>query len=76
MQTLEQCLKKLVLEGKITVETAIGKGLDPTQLGGSHSVAPPTLRVNAAPASPFSAPKSAHDDLDDLTPLNGFAFKP
>ncbi len=76
MQTLGQCLKKLVLEGKITAETAIGKGLDPTQLGGSHSVAPPTLRVNAAPSpSPFSAPKSAQDDLDDLTPLGGFAFK-
>jgi len=64
MQTLGQSLQKLIAEGKITQETAIGKGLDPASAG--------TLRISAPaeqpPCSAFAASKPL-DDLDDLSPL-------
>jgi twitching motility protein PilT len=72
MQTLGQCLQKLLAEGKITPETAISKGLDPALIGSVRVAAISTGHnsVYAAPAPP-STTKQARplDDLDDLSPL-------
>lgn len=87
MQTLSQALQELVINGKITPESAVAKGLDPAVLS-SLRLATPT-RINAEPpppvASPFSSPsplsaappsQSNDDELGDLKPLSTpFSFR-
>ena len=82
MQTLGQSLQKLVLEGLVTPEAAIAKGLDPSILSTLRLGAPTLMTsVASALASPAPAtaapPKSMEDvDLADLKPLGSpFSFK-
>jgi len=84
MQTLSQSLQKLLLDGKITPEAALSKGLDPQVLSGLRLAAPTVVApappaVPAAPSLPsVSAPGRPldDDDLADLQPLSSpFSFK-
>ena len=79
MQTLEQALLALLKAGKITPETAVGKGLDPA-LAGDMRLGSPTLMSPASPAPALTitppVPSAqtvnhapAEDDLADLAPL-------
>ena len=77
MQTLEQALVALLNAGKITPETAVMKGLDPTLAGAVRpakatkaSVMPPPPTDSPKLTITTSAPLSADDDLDSLAPLN------
>jgi twitching motility protein PilT len=82
MQTLSQALQQLLAAGKITPETAIQKGLDPSLAGAprpafSAPAAPPqhaptlTLVNTQAPVAPApSALAALDDDLADLKPLS------
>ena len=64
-------IESLLASGKITPETAVGKGLDPALLGNvriSATPAPPAAYTAPTPAVAHTATKPL-DDLDDLSPL-------
>jgi twitching motility protein PilT len=76
MQTLGQCLQKLLADGKITPETAISKGLDPLLAGSVRVAAPPPPQAPAycAPTPPdVRAVSKSEEELDDLSPLGGLS---
>ena len=58
MQTLGQCLQKLLAEGKITPETAVMKGLDPA-LAGAVRPAKAT-KASVMPPPPDGQPQTDH----------------
>ncbi len=87
MQTLSQALQELVINGKITPESAVAKGLDPAVLSSLRLATPTRVSAEAStPASsPFSSPspfsaappsQSSDDELGDLKPLSTpFSFR-
>jgi twitching motility protein PilT len=83
MQTLGQALQELIVQGKITPESAVAKGLDPGLLN-SLRLGTPTLMPEAPDPSAASPPptfatapvREESDDLGDLKPLSTpFSFR-